>query len=833
MSASPELDPSEEPCFHCGASLASLDTVFEVINEESRGFCCRGCLGAAEFINGLGLFAYYDRRDPPTTALSPIEADPARIFSPFDDEALQATFVTVHDNGERSATLSVAGMRCAACCWLLEECLARRPGVSNAQFGLVNQRARVRWDPEAIQLSKILGQIAELGYRAEPFEPDAEEALLRAERRVALRRLGVSGLGTMQVMMFSVGLYTGAFADLEDVHRDLLRVASLVVTTPVLFYAGWPFLFGAFRDLRAKRIGPDVPIGLALTVAYSASVWTTLSAGTVSNGGVYFDSVCMFIFFITLGRTLERDLRAKAELRIRNLQRRVPQTAHRIEAGVATDVPATLLAVGDVVSLHPGEHVPADGLVIEGEGNVSESLLTGEESPVPKSSGSPILAGSENVDGALLMRVERIGAASTLQQIATLLDRVQLEKTPVAQLANRLARIFLTSVVVATAGVALYWWWADPSQLVPVIVSVLIATCPCALSLATPTAFASATHGLAARGFLITRGHALEALARVTRVAFDKTGTLTSTMPKLAAIHPLREGVSTGEAKRLAVILERNSHHPLARAVRAAAGPRPPLREVTSAEPRVEAGSGVSGRVEGRILRFGRPDWSAALSGSDFELGPSASGPETSTSLLADKLGPIARFEFETRLRPKAETVTTWLANQGYRLAVLSGDPSREAVASVARQLGIEDVAAGASPGEKLVALERWIAAGETVAAVGDGANDAPLLGRAHVSLGMGSGSDLARLRADAVLLDDRLELIPLAIVWARKTRAITRQNFAWALAYNLCALPLAATGSLPPYAAAIGMSLSSLLVVGNSLRLRHGPPDPLRKAMP
>ncbi|MBW2290503.1 MAG: cation-translocating P-type ATPase, partial [Deltaproteobacteria bacterium] len=726
--------------------------------------------------------------------------------------------MTLEENGERSATLSVGGMRCAACSWLLEERLARVPGVSTAQFGLANQRARVRWDPEVIALSAILAHIAELGYRAEPFEPDAEEALLRGERRAALRRLGASGLGTMQVMMFSVALYAGAFADLEAVHRDLLRFASLVVTTPVLAYAGLPFLTGAWRDLRAVRIGPDVPIGLALLGAYAASAWSTVTG----SGEVYFDSVCMFIFFITLGRALERDLRARAELRIRSLQRRVPQIAHRLAAGeageVEEDVPAASLTQGDLASIHPGEYVPADGLLIEGQGEVSESLLTGEESPVLKQPGSPLFAGSENLDGTLQMRVERTGAASTLQQIATLLDRAQLEKPPIAELADRLARVFLTSVVAAALAVGLMWWWIDPSRIVPVVISVLIATCPCALSLATPTALAAATHGLAARGFLITRGHALEALARATRVVFDKTGTLTAATPMLRAVHPIREQFDAGQAIRLATELEANSNHPLARALRAAAPSSARRRaDAAAAETFVEPGDGVSGKLEGRILRFGRPEWSAALSETELELPPGASPDFGSTALLADEHGGLAWFEFEMPLRPNAGAVMSWLKEQGYASSLLSGDPSQKSVAAVARELEIEDASAGVSPEEKLAVLDDWIANGDIVVAVGDGVNDAPLLGRAQVSLAMGSGSDLARLGADAVLLDDRLATIPLALAWARNARKIMRQNFAWALAYNLCVLPLAAAGLVAPYLAAIGMSLSSLLVVGNS----------------
>jgi Cu2+-exporting ATPase len=814
------------PCFHCGGSLDTRDAVFSPIDGETHGFCCHGCLGAAELIHELGLFSYYGRREPPGPTSLPLDTESGRAFERFDDPALQRGFVAVDDDGERSATLSIGGMRCAACSWLVEERLARVAGVRDAQVGLASQRARVRWDPEAIRLSEILGCIAELGYRAEPFEPDSEEALLREDRRATLRRLGVSGLGTMQVMMFSVALYAGGFGDQDDAHRDLLRVAGLLVTTPVLFYAGWPFLVGAWRDLRCVRVGPDVPISLALLGAYLASGWATAHG----VGEVYFDSVCMFIFFITGGRAIERDLRTRAELRVRGLQRRVPQVAHRLEEGVETDVPATSVRPGDVLVVRPGECVPADGIVIEGQGGVSESLLTGEASPVAKRPGRPLLAGSENFDGTLQMRVERIGAASTLQQVATLLDRAQLEKSPIVVLANRLARGFLAAVVAASVAVGLFWWWVDPVRAVPIVISVLIATCPCALSLATPTALAAATHGLAARGFLITRGHVLEALSRVTRVVFDKTGTLTSATPVLRAVHPVDTTLGAAELIDLAAQLEATSTHPMARALCAAApdADRPGDRKID--EVAVETGAGVSGVWGGRTLRLGRPDWSGALYGARTAPVPPSSGGTRSFALLSDGRGAIAWFEFDSLLRPDAEAAVRRLDEEGYARALLSGDPCVAGVEAVARRLGFEEARAGADPEAKLHALDDWIDRGDIVAAVGDGINDAALLGRAQVSVAMGSGSELAHVRADAVLLDDRLASIPLALLWARKARTIMKQNFAWALAYNLCVLPLAASGLMAPYLAAIGMSSSSLLVVVNSMRLRRGPSSPLRE---
>lgn len=821
MSSAPELDPMAACCFHCGDELEAAAAIHDVVGEELRAFCCHGCLGAARLIHDLGLFNYYDRREVPNAASRPPDPRSSAAFEQFDDEAIQRSFVTQEPGGDLTATLSVSGMRCAACSWLLEERLARLPGVSEAQFGLGTRRARVRWNPSVTRPSEILGCIAELGYAAAPFEPDADEAIVRADRRAALKRLGISGLGSMQVMMFSAALYLGSGTDLDAPHRDLLRFASWLVATPVLVFAGSPFLQGAWRDIRVRTVGPDVPIALALLLAYLASAWATVNR----QGETYFDSVCMFIFLLALARTFESDLRARAELRIRSLGHRVPRIAHLIEGAEQRDVPLTSIQLGDELLVRPGEIVPADGLVVEGRSEAIESLLTGEPSPVGKASGSPVLAGSENLDGTLRMRVERLGASSTVEQIATLLDRAQLGKQPIAQLANRLARVFLSSVLAAACIVALVWWQVDPSRVVPIVIAVLIATCPCALSLATPAALAAATHGLAAKGLLITRPHVLDALARVTRVVFDKTGTLTESTPALRRVEPVRAGVDAAEALRLAARLEEGSTHPIARAFRAAQGELGPahVSPSDSAPPESEPGRGMAGRIEGRRLRLGRADWSLALSNGGRVASDDTGDPRV---CLADEGGAIAWFDLDVPLRRDGEIVTQWLNQQGYATAILSGDPSGAAVSAVSERLHLSEAHADASPAAKVEKVDQWIAGGDVVLAVGDGVNDAPLLGRAQVSVAMGSGSDLARLSADAVLLDDRLTTLPLALCWARSAKRVIRQNFAWALAYNLCVLPLAATGMLPPYAAALGMSLSSLLVAGNSLRLCRAPRD-------
>ncbi|MCG8592605.1 MAG: cation-translocating P-type ATPase [Proteobacteria bacterium] len=768
--------------------------------------CCKGVAAPPE--------------SPPPGEQRGEETPPTSPLERFDDPAFQQQFVRRASDGHCAVTLSVSGMRCAGCAWRLEAGVNALPGVSEAQFGVAQARAQVRWNPSRLRLSEILSQIEALGCRAQPFVPDGHEQLLRDERRSALRRLGVSGLGTMQVMMFSIGLYTGAFGELEPAYRDLLRLASALVATPVLAYAGLPFFRSAWRDLRDRRVGAELPIALALTVAYGASVLSLFTG----RGEVYFDSVCMFVFFLTLARTIEGQLRARSELRIHGLSARLPEQVHQWVDGRCRDVPLTALQSGDVIELRAGEVVPADGIVVSGRGEVDEAILSGEPTPVRKQPGDAVFAGSANLDAPVRLRVERVGADSTVSQIATLLDRAQLSKPPVAVLADRVARAFLTGVLLAAGAVAAYWAWFDAPRAVPIVVSVLVATCPCALSLATPAALAAATHALAERGLLIKKGHVLESLAQVGRVVFDKTGTLTEATPVLSRVDSLQPGVDPATATLLATALEQTSRHPIARALRAELPASSTLPPVDALE--LIPGRGAAGQIGGRRFRFGRPDWSRALAAAPAIAADGLDSPRAgTTALLSDDKTPLAAFYFETRPRPEARDAVGWLERRGYATALLSGDPARQEVATLATRLGIQEAHAGTSPEEKLRIADRWVSGGDVVLAVGDGVNDAPLLGRAQVSLAMGSGSDLAHLEADAVLLEDRLATIPLALEWAHRTRRVMRQNFAWALGYNACALPLAAMGLLPPYLAAIGMSLSSLLVVANSLRLRHPPP--------
>lgn len=802
-------------CFHCGLPVPAGSSFAAVIDDVSQPMCCAGCQAVAEMIANLGLEAFYHRREDFSQRRE--ISEPVERWLAYDDPELQREFV-VADGPYRVATLAIDGMRCAACAWLIERTLADQPGVRSVQVGLATPRARVCWDPDRTTVSELLRVVSEIGYGARPDLHDEHEDRDGARGRQELRRLGVAGLGAMQVMMYAVALYAGALQGIEAEYRDFLRGTSWGVATIVVFYAAWPFFERAWRDLRVLRPGMDVPVALAIGTAYAASTVSTWTG----RGEVYFDSVCMFTFFLSLGRSVERRARARCESTVRTLLRNVPETARRIDADGERCVPRRQLAPGDHVIVSPGDTIPADGIIAEGSSSLSEALVTGESAPVRRRTGDHVIGGSQNIESPLVVSVTRTGADSTLSAIASLLDRAQFEKIRIARVADRIARYFVVGLLALAVVVGCVWWQLAGAEALWVVLSLLVVTCPCALSLATPVALATATHTLAGRGFLVTRGHTLETLARIDRVVFDKTGTLTTGAPAIGSIVAVSD-IGRREALARCAALEARSNHPLARAF---ADVSPPshvdARRVSHFES--ASGCGVAARLDGVVHRLGRPEWvSAIFEGESDEPDEAKLEPpigEFSWILLGNPSGPLAWIGIESQLRDDAEALVRWLTGDGRIVTLLSGDPSPSEVMRTAEQLGIDHVVWGATPGEKLDELRRLQRDGDVVAAVGDGVNDAPLLAGAAVSVAMGSGTDLSRTTADAVLLGDRLMSLAEAIRLARRTRRIIYQNLGWAAAYNAAAIPLAAIGAIPPYLAAIGMSASSLLVVCNSLRL-------------
>jgi len=807
MIATQELpaDHAESPaCFHCGLPVPPNTDYSVVIDGESQPMCCPGCEAVAQAIVNAGLEDFYRHRtEQPSARPDDLIPEQLRRFELYDRPELQKSFVRTSAEHIREASLILEGIVCAACVWLNERHVSALPGVLEFRVNYTTQRAQVRWDDRQIRLSDILAAIAAIGYKAHPFDPGRQELLYQQERSAALRRIAVAGAGAMQVMMLAIALYAGDFHGMDEAIRRFLRWASLLITLPVLLYSGRVFFSAAWRDLRRRQLGMDVPVALAIGGAFCASAWYTWQGG----GEVYFDSVTMFIFFLLAGRFFEMNARHRAGQMSEALTRLMPATATRLDAaGHETELAVAELTPGDRVLIRPGEVVPADGRVVEGASRVDEALLTGESTPLPKAIGAELIGGSANVDSPLVMTVEKVGAETVLSAIVRLLDRAQTEKPRLALLADRVAGWFIAAVLLIAAGVALWWLQHDPAAALPITLSVLVVTCPCALSLATPAAIAAATGSLTRLGLLVTRGHALETLARATHVIFDKTGTLTYGRLQLAATQPLRE-VDAQHCLELAAALERGSEHPVGRALTQAAGDTLRAEDI-----RNTPGLGVEGIIAGTRYRLGQPAFAA---------GADACNQAESGVILSDEQGLLCRFEFADTLRPDAAATIAALQNLGLETWLLSGDRA-PAVAEIARQVGIAQAEGDLLPQDKLARLQTLQTQGAVAAMVGDGINDAPVLAAAPVSLAMGNGAELAHAAADVVILTEHLDHLAQGVTVARRTLTIIRQNLLWAIGYNALALPLAAAGWVPPWLAAIGMSLSSLLVVGNALRLRN-----------
>ena len=811
----PTADADAAPgCYHCGLPVPPGSHYHVLIDGADRPMCCPGCEAVASSIVAAGLTDFYRYRTGPSRTAQELVPETLRQLDLYDRPEIQQAFVQIDPQHLREASLILEGIVCAACVWLNERHVSRLPGVAEFTVNYATHRARVKWDDSHVHLSDILRAISAIGYLAHPFDPGRQEAVFKRERSQALRRVAVAGLGMMQVMMLAVALYAGDYTGIDAKLEQFLRWVSFLIALPVILYSARPFFQAAWRDLRHRQLGMDVPVALGMGAAFLASVWHTV----IGHGEIYFDSVIMFAFFLLSGRYLEMIARHRAGQAAEELVRLLPATATRIGADGDEVVAVAELVPGDRVRIRPGETIPADGVVLDGVSSVDEALLTGESLPQPRRAGAALIGGTLNIESPLVMRVDKVGSDTVLSAIVRLLDRAQTEKPRVAQMADRVAAWFVAGLLVLAAAVAWYWWQVDPTRAFAITLAVLVVTCPCALSLATPVALTAATGALTRMGVLTTRGHALETLARVTHVVFDKTGTLTE--GRLELTQTVRLGALTRDrCQTIAAALEQGSEHPLGRALSAAVdGPRLPVKEQRSVP-----GEGIEGDVQGTTYRIGTLDFVRALSGAAMQLPDALVAAPGTVIYLGDKRGLLAGFAFEDRIRDGADAAVAELQRMGIEVQLLSGDGPRP-VQRVAEKLGIAEAAAQLKPADKLLRVQTLQAAGAVVAMVGDGVNDAPVLAAAQVSLAMGSGTQLAAAAADMVLLSERLGHLPQAVRMARRTLTIIRENLGWALLYNVVAVPLAAAGWVAPWMAAIGMSASSLLVVVNALRLREKP---------
>lgn len=813
---------TEKVCFHCLTPIEGDSGIEGDINGHRESFCCHGCLGVAQWVSEAGLEQYYQVR----TGAPTVENVHLSQYQPFDLPDIYRKY-TQTNQGLTSIDLGVEGIHCAACMWLIEKSVRQQSGVTVAEGNATTFTLHIEWDDSQSKLSQLLAAIAKLGYQPLLNRDDSQQTRYDEMRRRALKRLALSGLGMMQVMMYSAALYAGAWQGMSPTMTAFFQWVSFFLTTPIFFYSGFPFLQSAMQAIKAKQLNMDVPVALAITLAYTFSVYHLLKG----SGEIFFDSVVMFVFFLSAGRYLEMMGRYKALLRTAKNTAVLPEVVAIAEqadlAAPMARVPIDSLQCGDYLLVEAGEIIAADGTVLAGVSTVNESLLTGESEPVPKSPESQVLAGSINQEQTLLIRADAVGQQTTLAETKRLLSNAQTQKPRVQQITDRLAAYVVAFILLSTGLAFVVWQFIFAADnAFEIALSVLVATCPCALSLAVPTAYTAASNVLSNQRLFLKDNSVIDSIPLLTRLVFDKTGTLTTDSMQIADVELTedreREAANKKEINEketnkekadnkkanvlaIAAALEQHIHHPIAKAF---APFKQPDKNVS--EQHIISGKGVSGVVAGQHYTLGNADLIATV----CEQTVATEG----IYLCCDKTM-IARFSLSNDMNPTAQPTIAALQQQGLPCLIASGD-SQQRVLAVAEQLGIDDAYAEQLPTDKLNLVKQRQSDGETVMMVGDGINDAPVLAAAAVSLAVGGASALSRSQADIVLLNNDLRRIPLLLRIATRTHSVIRQNLIWAVCYNLLAVPFAVLGYLPPWMAALGMSISSLVVLANALRI-------------
>ena len=815
MSSQPE-PALHAGCFHCGLAVAPDDRFYSELAGAARQFCCLGCQAVCVEIFAAGLQGYY-QRTPDGILLAPPPLPP-KDMEMYDFEEVQLEFVTCKGN-LRDVHLLVEGIHCAACVWLIERAMQRTAGVESAQVNFATKRLHLTWDSGRNKLSDLLRTLSKIGYSAIPYDSESAEGVIKKSNRSMLFRLFFAGFTMMNMMLVSVALYSGAS---QDEFREFFHWMGFVLATPTLLYSGFPFYRGAWGGLRAARLTMDLPIALGLSVTYFYSLYVTFSGTKV--GEVYFDTVTNLIFVILVGRYLEGMYRHQAVSATRRLMELQPRVAIVLHGEEEKMTPIRGVKVGERVLIKPGYKVPVDGIVMQGQSSVDESMLTGESSPVKKTVGANVAAGTLNSNGVLIVEVQATLQNTMLAKIIHLVEVAQSSKAPIQRLADIIVPWFVLVTLLCATFTFLWWSPLNFEIALMAATSVLIITCPCALGMATPMSIAVAS-GLAAKhGILVKNGMVLETLSKVTHFVFDKTGTLTEGKMKVSQVL-IRDHEQIEDILSHAAAVERYAEHGVALAIVQEADARKvSYKGLAVSEFQATAGLGVAGTVEGQRVLLGSVQWLKINQVEiDERLNARANDLEqqvmTSVHCAIDGKH-VAVLVLADKLRKDAQAMVDMLREQGIKMTLLSGD--RKAVAeAVAAQLGGMEVIAEVLPQDKDLVIQQLQQRGEIVAMVGDGINDAPALIRADVGIALGSGTDVSVESADIVLMQSELDKVRLATLLSRRTLRTIKQNIGLSFVYNVIMIPLAMMARVTPLVAAITMPISSLVVIGNAARIR------------
>ncbi|OCQ23330.1 ATPase [Pseudoalteromonas luteoviolacea] len=783
-------------CFHCLEPVPNGFTGEVIFEGVSNPVCCTGCQAVADTILAQGMSDYYKFRTETNGKVEELVPEKLKELTSYDNQDIQRDFVD-QQGDLKEVLLSVEGISCAACAWLIEKQLLAISGVKRVDVNTSTHRAMILWQDKDAKLSEIIAALMQIGYKAYPFQADEEANQKQAAAKAYMRRLGVAGLMTMQVMMFAFAMYFGMFSGMDEGFEQYFRWISLVLASPVILYSALPFLTNAVKGLQSKQLNMDLPVSLAIFGAYGASCYATV----MSVGEVYFESICMFTFLLLLGKYLEFRARMKASEFTANLQKLLPLTARKISGNKEEVIAAKSLQLNDMILIKPGEAIPADGLVVNGTSTVDESMMTGEHLPIKKFENHQVYAGTLNHDGVITIQINKVGQNTLLNQIIKLQHNALMKRPKIVEVTDKVAQWFVACLLVFASITAIGWYHIEPEHAFWVTIAVLVATCPCALSLAIPTALTCAVATLTKKGILIKESHVLETTPKVTRYAFDKTGTLTEGRFSIVKTTMLDQNYSAEQVLGFASALERYSEHPIAKAFTQKDAQ---VIEITS--PTVRTGLGVAGEMNGDQIAIGKPNW----------FNNHASFAQA-TLFINEQ--PIADFYLQDKVRESAHRVVAYLQSKNLTCHMLTGDSSN-AAKNLADELGLDSFKQACSPKDKQLCVEKWSREQDIVAMIGDGVNDSPVFNSAHLSIAMETGADISKNTADVVLLNSDLNSLQTLQTVAVKTKRIIKQNLTISLLYNGSILPLAALGMVPPWLAVIGMSASSIVVISNSLRL-------------
>ena len=792
-------------CFHCGEIVPNGISLTTTIESTAQPMCCIGCQAVSQTIVDNKLTDYYRFRSAPAQKSDVLIPEQLQRNKILDDENLQSEFAYYHE-GFKETILTIEGISCSACAWLIEMQVSKLEGINKINVNATTQRATVQWQEEQVKLSEILSLIEKIGYHALPFKASTAEEINKKQAKSFIKRLGISGILMMQVMMIAFGLYFGAFSDMAEHNLVYLRWASFFLTVPIVTYGAFPFYKSAFFALKAKQLSMDVPVSIAIGLAFLASGWATLT----QQGEVYFESVSMFTFLLLIGKFLEFRARTRAADVSANLLKLMPMTATKLTNNKESFIAATNLIADDIILIKPGETIPADSEIIAGSSQINEAMLSGEQLPLHKGEQDIIYAGTINGDGNLTAKVKHDNQKSFLSQLIRLSETSQTHKPKLAKLSDKIAQYFVALILLTASCTAFYWAQHQPAEAFWITLSVLVVTCPCALSLATPTALTCATTRLNREGIMVKSGHVLETMPEIDAMAFDKTGTLTTGEFTIANIitygnYAVDEN-QNGQAEVLAIAaaLEAHSAHPLAKAFSQFRDFALIAKQVV-----VAPGAGISGEVNNKHYRIGKNSWL---------LKDNHQQAHNAQCVLMENDTLIAEFYLHDELRDDAKNLVDFLHSESITTMMLSGDHA-PGCNTLQSKLQLNSVQANLSAQDKVNAIKHQQIS-HNVAMIGDGVNDTPVLGAAHLSIAMGSGTDIAKNGADVILLNNKLKCVQTLRQVSERTSTIVKQNYLWAFGYNAIVLPLAVMGYIAPYMAVIGMSASSILVVSNSLRL-------------